>query len=161
MSTKEKLQRNADLLLEIAEVLMISGANTHRVDLNIDRFASALQCESYSLITQKTIILMVIDNVTRENCTKVKNLRPHKIDFAIISSVSKTSWIALSEGWTIDRIAQEIDTIKQQKTYPRIIILSAVSLAGAGFCKIFGGDYRRHCGFYKYFFGFVSITNSA
>ena len=161
MNTKKKLERNADLLLEIAEVLMISGANTHRVDLNIDRFASALHCESYSLITQKTIILTIIDNETSENCTKVKNLRPHKIDFAIISSISKTSWTALSEGWIHGRIAQEIENIKQQKKYPRIIILSAVSFAGAGFCKIFGGDYSNVIvAFISTFFGLLVLQTA-
>ncbi|NRD22210.1 threonine/serine exporter family protein [Winogradskyella litoriviva] len=141
MKTKNRLEGIADLLLEIASILMVSGANTNRVNVNIDRFASVLDCESYSLISQKTIILTVIDNETKENYTKVKNLPGHKIDFTIISSISKASWKAIEEDWTLSQIKQEINTVIEQKRYSNYIVLIAVSFSGAGFCKIFGGDY--------------------
>ena len=34
-----------------------------------------------------------------------------------------------------------IETIKNQKKYPKLVVLIAVSMAGAGFCNIFNGDY--------------------
>jgi len=158
MKTENSLENIADLLLEIASILMISGANTSRVDLNIDRFASVLDCESYILITQKTIILTVINSLTKESCTKVKNLPPHKIDFTIISSISKASWNATSDDWTLPQISQEIERIKQQKRYPRIMVLIAVSFSGAGFCKIFGGDYiNLSIAFISTFFGLLML----
>ena len=154
MKTENRLESIADLLLEIASILMVSGANTNRVDVNIDRFASVLNCESYSLISQKTMILTVIDNKTNENYTKVKNLPAHKIDFTIISAISKTSWNALDEDWSLSQISKEIEIIKRQKRYPRLVVLIAVSFAGAGFCKIFGGDYLNLAlAFISTFFG--------
>ncbi|MBJ2174918.1 threonine/serine exporter family protein [Aureibaculum sp. A20] len=141
MDTTNRLKQVADLLLEISSLLMVSGANTNRVDLNIDRFASVLNCESFSLISQKTIILTVVDIKTGENYTKVKNLPSHKIDFTILSLISKASWNAIEEGWSLSNIRDEINRLKNQKRYPRIVVLIAVSFAGAGFCKIFGGDY--------------------
>ena len=161
MKTKIRLESIADLLLEIASILMVSGANTNRVDVNIDRFASVLNCESYSLISQKTIILTVIDNETKENYTKVKNLPAHKIDFTIISSISKASWKAIEENWTLSQIKQEIDKVKQQKRYPRYVVLIAVSFAGAGFCKIFGGDYLNLIiAFISTFFGLFILQTA-
>ncbi|WP_458628247.1 threonine/serine exporter family protein [Winogradskyella sp. PC D3.3] len=154
MKTENRLESIADLLLEIASILMVSGANTNRVDVNIDRFAAVLNCESYSLISQKTMILTVIDSKTNENYTKVKNLPPHKIDFTIISAISKASWNALDGNWSLSQITQEIETIKQQQRYPRLVVLLAVSFAGAGFCKIFGGDYLNlGLAFMSTFFG--------
>ncbi|RPE00223.1 threonine/serine exporter [Aureibaculum marinum] len=161
MKTESRLEKIADLLLEISSILMVSGANTNRVDLNIDRFASVLNCESYSLISQKTIILTVIDKETRKNCTKVKNLPSHKIDFTVISSVSKASWNAISQGWSLSQISDEIKLIQQQKRYPRLVVLVAVSFAGAGFCKIFGGDYiNLLIAFVSTFFGMLMLQTA-
>lgn len=141
MDSLSKLKKTANLLLEISTLLMVSGANTNRVNLSIERFASALNVRASSLISHKTIIMTLFDNETNLSCTKVQNVPTYIINFSIISAISKSSWSALSESWTIDQIAEEIGEIKNQKRYPNFIVLIAVSMAGAGFCNIFSGDY--------------------
>jgi uncharacterized membrane protein YjjP (DUF1212 family) len=141
MNTQEKLENISNLILDIASLLMMSGANTNRVHLNINRFASVLNCEVYSFISHKTIILTITDSETKEAYTRVKNIPPHRINFSTIASISKASWNAISEDWSIEQIQAELKRIKEQKRYPRIVVLIAVSFAGMGFCNIFGGDY--------------------
>lgn len=120
---------------------MVAGANTHRVETSIDRFASVLNLKTSSQITHKSIIMTLYDEKTDQSCTRVKNIPPYLINFFIISSISKASWTALSDQWSVDQIAEEIERIKTLKRYPRWIVLIAVSLAGAGFCNLFDGDY--------------------
>lgn len=141
MNSQDKIEQIANLILEIASLLMMSGANTNRVNLNIDRFASVLNCEAFSFISHKTIILTITDIATNETYTRVKNIPPHRINFSIIAAVSKASWNAISENWTIEKIRTEINSIKEQKRFSKIVVLIAVSFAGMGFCNIFGGDY--------------------
>ena len=141
MNTSKSLEEIADLLLKIASLLMLSGANTERVNLSITRFASVLDCEVFNLTSQKTIILTITDNKTKNSFTRVQNLPPHKIDFSIISAISKASWNAISRQWNFNEISKKIEGIQKQKRYPRYIVLIAVSFSGAGFCNIFGGDY--------------------
>lgn len=141
MDSSKDLIKTVDLLLEIASLLMVSGANTNRVNLSIDRFASALHFNTSCFISHKSIIMTVYEDSSTLSCTRVKNIPPYAINFSIISAVSKASWTAFEEHWTIDKIASEIETIKTQNRYPKPIVLIAVSLAGAGFCKIFNGDY--------------------
>ncbi len=141
MNDTSNLIKTANLLLDISSLLMVSGANTNRANLSIDRFASVLNCKAYSLISHKTIIMTLTDEETNESCTRVQNIPPYVIDFSIISAISKASWNAITENWSIDQIIAEIERIKQLKRYPRLLILVAVSLAGAGFCNIFNGDY--------------------
>src|SRR5690606_25103655 len=81
------------------------------------------------------------DNHTNASCTRVKNIPPYALNFSAISAVSKTSWKAVEKAWTFDQIANEIEIIKRQNRYPKIVVLIAVSMAGAGFCNIFNGDY--------------------
>lgn len=141
MTDSSKLIHTADLLLDISSLLMVSGANTTRINLSIDRFASVLNTKASSFISHKTIVMTLYDKKTNLSCTRVKKIPPYIINFTFISAISKASWTALSEDWSLEQIAEEIKRIKTLKRYPRWLVLVAVSLAGAGFCNIFRGDY--------------------
>lgn len=141
MDASEDLIKTSHLLLEISSLLMVSGANTNRVNLSIDRFASGLHYKTSCFISHKSIIMTLFEDHSTLSCTRVKNIPPYAINFSIISSISKASWNALEENWTLEQITQEIEAIKNQKRYPKILVLIAVSFAGAGFCNIFNGDY--------------------
>lgn len=141
MNDSLKLIKTADLLLEISSLLMVSGANTNRVNLSINRFASVLNVKVASMISHKTFIMTLTDEETKQSFTKVQNIPPYIINFVIISAISKASWNAISENWTLEQIGKEIERIKTLKRYPKLVVLLAVSFAGAGFCNIFNGDY--------------------
>jgi uncharacterized membrane protein YjjP (DUF1212 family) len=140
MDSKELLKAT-DLLLEISSLLMVSGANTIRVNLTIDRFADCLNLKSSSFISHKSIVMTLYKEDSNESCTRVKNIPNQAIDFNIISAISKVSWDTLNHNWTIEQIADEIHKINKKKRYPKLFVLVAVSLAGAGFCNIFKGDH--------------------
>ncbi len=141
MDTQEKLEEIANLLLEISSLLMVSGANTNRANVSIDRFASVLGCKADRMISHKNIVMTLIDKKTGKSYTKVQSIPPYAINFAIISAISRASWYAIDRRWTFNHIEKEIAKIKSKNRYPRLLVLFAVSLAGAGFCNIFGGDY--------------------
>lgn len=141
MDPSKELINTTNLLLEIASLLMISGANTIRVNLSIQRFATGLNLKTSCFISHKSIIMTLYEENSTQSCTRVKNIPPHAINFSIISAISKASWDAVNEDWTLKQIYEEIEKIRTPKRYPKIIVLIAVSLAGAGFCNIFKGDY--------------------
>ncbi|OBQ56393.1 threonine/serine exporter family protein [Tamlana sp. s12] len=141
MSDSEKFAKTAHLLLEIASLLMVSGANTSRIQRSINRFAAALNFTVHTWIHQKTIIMTLTDESSKVSDTRVFNLPPHAINFKTISEISKASWKAQREDWDIDKITTEIERIKGLDKYPNIVVLIAVSFAVAGFCNIFKGDY--------------------
>jgi uncharacterized membrane protein YjjP (DUF1212 family) len=143
MDSSELLKKKTNLLLDIAIALMVSGANTNRANTSINRFALVLGCRAFSMISHKTIVMTLTDNHTGETFTKVQNMPSYAINFTTISCISKASWKALGESWSIEKIESEFKKIRAEKKYSRIQVLLAVSLAGAGFCNIFGGDYTN------------------
>ncbi len=143
MDSSELLKKKTNLLLDIAIALMVSGANTNRANTSINRFALVLGCRAFSMISHKTIVMTLTDNHTGETFTKVQNMPSYAINFTTISCISKASWKALGESWSIEKIENEFKKIRAEKKYSRIQVLLAVSLAGAGFCNIFGGDYTN------------------
>jgi uncharacterized membrane protein YjjP (DUF1212 family) len=164
MDSSKELIKATNLLLEISSLLMVSGANTIRVNLSINRFAAGLNFKTSCFISHKSIIMTLYEEDSTQSCTRVKNIPPHAINFSIISAVSKASWDAVTENWTLEQISTEIKKITNQKRYPRLLVLVAVSLAGAGFCNIFKGDYLNMLvAFISTFIGLVvfQLTHSA
>ena len=141
MDSSKEIIKATNLLLEIASLLMVSGANTIRVNLTINRFADCLNLQSSCFISHKSIIMTLYDENSTLSCTRVKNIPAQAINFNIISEISKISWDTLSKTWNLDQISEEIENIKNKKRYSKLFVLVAVSLAGAGFCNIFKGDY--------------------
>ncbi|QDO94003.1 threonine/serine exporter family protein [Formosa sediminum] len=141
MDSSKQIIQTTNLLLDIASLLMVSGANTIRVNLNIKRFADSLGYNASFFISQKSLIMTLYREDSSDSCTRVKNIPGLALNFSIISAISKVSWKALQHNWTLEQIATEIEHIKHVKRYPRLLVLLAVSLAGAGFCNIFKGDY--------------------
>ncbi|WP_445732302.1 threonine/serine exporter family protein [Mariniflexile sp.] len=141
MDSSKELIKATNLLLEISSLLMVSGANTIRVNLSINRFALGLNFKTSCFISHKSIVMTLYEEDSTQSCTRVKNIPPHAINFSIISAISKASWEAATENWTLEQISNEIKKITSQKKYSTLLVLVAVSLAGAGFCNIFRGDY--------------------
>ncbi len=134
-------EEKADTLLNICSLLMISGANTNRILLILTKFAKLIDTDAEIFINHKAFIISITDKETGIRTTQVKRLPHHVINFAIISALSRAGHAAEQNHWTFEKIKTEVERIKHIKPYPRIVILLGVSLAGAGFCRLFGGDY--------------------
>ncbi len=140
MNNQNKIEKSINLLMNICIMMMRSGANTKRVIDNINRFAKVLDFESHALISHKSIIMTLKDLKTKETYTVVNQIPGYTIDFTIVSDISRASWKALDNNWSYEKINNRLNEIKNKKKYPLWIILLTVSLAGAGFANIFGGD---------------------
>jgi uncharacterized membrane protein YjjP (DUF1212 family) len=96
--------------------------------------------------------------VTEENGTdytsSVRRTPPHGVNFKIVSGISRMSWKVIEDKLTVKQINLEINRLTALPHYPRLVILSLVSLAGASFCRLFGGEgYELLVTFIATFFG--------
>lgn len=155
---EQRLERTANLLLEIGSTLMVSGANTGRANITIDRFAEAFQCKATCLLSHRSIVLTLTDNESELTCTKVQSIPSYHLNFSIISELSIASWKTIHENWELEYVELELIKIKNSKRYPKFVLLIAISLAGAGFCNIFKGDsYNMLVAFISTFIGFSTL----
>ena len=51
------------------------------------------------------------------------------------------SWRVVDEHWTLAAIRQEIERLAALPHYPRPLVVLMVALAGASFCRLFGGSH--------------------
>ena len=140
-SNEEKINELCKLLLEIGSLLMSSGANTSRIRITIMRIANAYGYQAELLITHRALMLTIYDGDKDYFFSRLKRTSPHGANFKMVSGISRMSWRIVEEKWSLEQVQQEMDRLKTVPHYPRLVILLMVAIAGASFCRIFGGGY--------------------
>jgi uncharacterized membrane protein YjjP (DUF1212 family) len=130
-----------EVLLEIGSLLMVSGANTERVKVTISRIAGAFCCDSDLLITNHALMLTLTYQDNSRVFTSVKWVPNTHFNFNLLSDISIMSWQIVQERWTVERINQEVQLLDKKPLYSRMAVLFLVALAGASFCRLFGGGW--------------------
>lgn len=131
------------ILLEVGALLMASGANTARIRTTIMRIAGAFGYNAELLITHRALMLTIFDNESDYFHSSLKRTSPHGANFKMVSGLSRMSWHIVEGDWSYEEVWAEINRLKAIPHYPRWIILSTVALAGASFCRVFGGGYQE------------------
>ena len=137
--TLKDIREAEEMLLNVGTLLMSSGASTGRVRTTVNRIADALGYNIELLITNRSLMVKVIDEESDRFIASLKRTSPHGVNFRVVSGISRMSWKVVEENWSIPRINREIDRLVALPHYPRIVILSSVALAGSSFCALFGG----------------------
>ncbi|MGZ3950234.1 MAG: threonine/serine ThrE exporter family protein [Flavisolibacter sp.] len=140
-SEGRKLNEVGSLLLEIGNLLMCSGASTARVRMTINRISGALGYSTDMFITHRALMLTISDSAQEEFLSSLKRVAPHGANFKVISGISRMSWKIVDEHWELKKIREEVKRLSGLPHYPRFVVLLVVGLAGASFCRLFGGNY--------------------
>ena len=137
----EDAQSAGTILLEIGALLMSSGASTHRTRLTMERIARGLGYGIELLITQRALMLTIIEKDQQHFFSRLKRISPHGVNFRMVSGISHLSWNVMEQNWTMAQISEELQRLKSLPPYPRLVVLGLVGLAGSAFCNIFGGGF--------------------
>jgi uncharacterized membrane protein YjjP (DUF1212 family) len=135
-----ELEEMGQLLLDVGSKLMVSGATTERVRITVDRMADAFGCDVELFITHRALSMTIRDAATGLSSSSVLRTPPHAVDYGLVSGISILSWRTAEEKWSVGKIKAELAQLEAKPRYPRWLVLSLVALAGASFCRIFGGD---------------------
>lgn len=136
---KEDITRLCKILLDTGALLMSSGANTSRIRTTIMRIASVYGYNAELLVTHRALMLTLFDDDKDYFFSRLKRTSPHGANFRIVSGISRMSWSIVNEVWDFQQIENELDRLRSLPHYPRLLILLMVSVAGASFCRLFGG----------------------
>lgn len=141
---KEKLlRRKLDLLLKTGQLLVESAADTNRIIRNMNRVAAFLGLpEEHLHVYVQYNMLMVNLSDGEHSFTKFQRCTKHGIDMTRISLISKLSWRAINEDYTIEQYADELEAIaKRKRNYTPLQVAIGTGFACGGFCIQFGCDW--------------------
>lgn len=136
----KNIQALGQSLLHIGTLLMSSGANTERIKMTLNRIANAFDCQVEVAINYSSILL-TLTNEQDAFFFSLKKVPFYRINFKMVSGISRMSWQVVEQGWTIDQINKEIDRLDSLSYYSKWIVLSVLGIAGASFCKLAGGSF--------------------
>lgn len=155
-----ELEEIGQLLLDVGSKLMVSGASTDRVRVTVDRMADALGCDVELFITHRALS-MTIKNASGLSSSSILRTPPHAVNYGLVSGISIISWRMVEEKWSVEKIKAELAQLESKPRYPRLLVLSLVALAGASFCRIFGGDGMEMANtFFATFFGLLVLQEA-
>ena len=137
------LRRKLDLLLRTGELLMASAADTSRIMRNMRRTAIYLGLPSENLhIYINYNMLMVNISDEEHSFSKFQRCDTHGVNMTAISAISKLSWRAIRQDYSLEKYEEELDKIRDRKrNYTPWQVAIGAGFACGGFCIQFGCDW--------------------
>lgn len=142
--TKEELLRHKlDLLLRTGKLLVESAADTNRIMRNMKRTAAFLGLPEEHLHIYVTYNMLMVNLSDGEHSfSKFQRCDKHGINMTTISLVSRLSWKAIREDYSIDKYEEELGKIASRKrNYTPWQVAIGTGFACGGFCIQFGCDW--------------------
>ncbi len=137
------LHRKLDLLLRTGKMLMESLADTNRVVRNMKRVAAYMGIPEDKLHIDASYTMLIV-NVSddTQSFTKFQTCSHHHINMTTLEEVSKLSWRAIREDYSLDEYERQLNDIaRRPRNYPDLLVAICAGLACGGFCKLFGCDW--------------------
>lgn len=137
------LHRRVDLLLRTGKLLVESAADTNRIVRNMKRTAAYLGIPEDKLhIHVSYTMLMVNVSDGDYSFTKFQRIEHHVVNMTVISAISKLSWRAIEQDYTLDEYEAELQRISSlPRNYTPWQTAIGAGFACGGFCVQFGCDW--------------------
>ncbi|MBQ6758280.1 MAG: threonine/serine exporter family protein [Selenomonadaceae bacterium] len=138
-----EIGQKAELLLTVGQLLMENGADTSQIVRDMARVAAymGIDADKFHLHIMYTTLMLNISDEHHSH-TSFRKCPKHAVNMRIISAVSRLTWRAMKEHYTLDEFKGELESVSKRPRYPHwVSVLAAGSGCGA-FCTLFGCDFN-------------------
>ena len=140
--TFSEIGKKTKLLLSTGQLLMENGADTIRIIRDMKRVAAYMGIREDKLnihIMYTTLMLNISDE--DHSYTNFRKCYKHAVDMRIIHAVSKLTWRAMRDHYTLEEFEDNLNNIEHRaKCYPEWLVILSTGLACGGVCSLFGCD---------------------
>ena len=140
--TYAAIGKKTELILTTGQLLMENGADTNRIVRDMKRVAAYMGIDEkqFNLHIMYTTLMLNISDETH-SYTNFRKCLKHAVDMRIISAISKLTWRALRDHYTLEEYEDNLKTIASKpRYYSETQVLIATGLACGAFCGLFGCD---------------------
>ena len=140
---EKSVRRRLDLLLRTGQLLVESSADTSRILRNMKRTADYLGLTEDKLHIHITYNMLMVNYSDEEHSfSKFQRCNNHGTNMSAISSISRLSWRAIREDYSLDKYEEEFEKIRSRKrNYNPWQVAIGAGFACGGFCVQFGCDW--------------------
>lgn len=137
----DDLKQYSLFLSNYATCLLGAGVHTTRIIRNTCRIAAALGVKAEMMVMHKNINLTLYSMDGQHVYNQVAPVAHRPISFRINTALSKLSWDAYDNHYSIDELWQHYNEILNAPKINDWVVMVLVGFANAAFCGIFGGDW--------------------
>ncbi len=142
--TFAEIGQKAELLLTVGQLLMENGADTSQIFRDMKRVAAyvGIPAEKFHLHIMYTTLLLHVGDEHHSH-TSFRKCVKHAVDMRIISGVSRLTWRAMTEHYTLDEFRDELKLIAERPRFYNKWLTACAAGTGCGaFCTLFGCDFN-------------------
>ncbi len=138
-----EIGKKSELLLTVGQLLMENGATADRITRDTKRAAAFMGIaeEKFHLHIMYTTLMLNIGD-EKQSHTSFRKCLKHAVDMRIISAISKLTWRALRDHYTLEEFQDNLNHISAR---PRFYSLAqnilAIGIACGAYCILFGCDF--------------------
>ena len=136
-----EIGQKAELILTVGQLLMENGADTPQIVRDMKRVAAymGIPAEKFHLHIMYTTLMLNISDEHHSH-TSFRKCPKHAVNMKIISAVSRLTWRALRDHYTLDEFKGELEAVANRPRYPHIVSVCAAGTGCGAFCTLFGCD---------------------
>ncbi|MBQ9486655.1 MAG: threonine/serine exporter family protein [Selenomonadaceae bacterium] len=139
--------QKVEMILSVGQLLMENGAASDRIVRVTKRVAAFMGIDEKKFhlhIMFSTLMLNISDE--NHSHTSFRKCVKHGVDMRIISAVSKLSWQALADHYTMEEFQGRLKVIAERpRFYTELQVILAIGVACGAYCMLFGGDIQAAC----------------
>lgn len=129
-------------ILDIAEEMLVCGAEVSRVEDSIERMCAAYGCTRVNAFIITSNIQVTFEDPEGNIVTQIRRIIRNNVDFDKLDYLNDLSRYICSEKPDICAIREKYDQVMSRKNYPHWVGYLGAALIAGGFAVFFGGNYE-------------------
>lgn len=129
-------------ILDIAEEMLVCGAEVSRVEDSIERMCTAYGCTRVNAFIITSNIQVTMEDPDENIVTQIRRIVRNNVNFDKLDYLNDLSRWICGEKPSVTEIRKKYDKVMSRKNYPGWIEYLGASLIAGGFAVFFGGNFE-------------------
>ncbi len=129
-----------DLVSSMGETMLLNGAEIARVQTTMEIVAKAYNIEQLDVFAISNGIFVTLHTEDRNRCTQIKHVPLSSSNLGKVAMINQLSREIAENHLTIDDALQEMEKIRNAKSNPFWLEMTACAVGASCFCYLFGGS---------------------
>jgi len=133
-------QKLVSYMLDMGEILVMSGGEASRIEDTISRIGMAYGFKRVDIFTITSSIILTVHVTDQEIITQTRRIKTYNIDMEKVEMVNCLSRTICNRKPSLEYIGGIIEEINNSPKYSEIVIFLAYGLVAGSFALFFGGS---------------------
>ena len=141
MESPEYYRKLLDMAVMAGEIMIRSGAETHRVEDTLQRILSTSNFAHAESFVFTTGLIVTLSDPASETLSITQRISGTSLNLGRVTEVNSVSRNFCDGKITLDEAMERLRAIKNKRQYSNFLTMIGIVLASSGFSVVFGGSF--------------------